>query len=389
MPVTSASWLEDEGATAAWSFWNPGTGAAVKSFWLGCSGLAVLAHVVALASVYLGKVVFDWVGNNFYDTLGGMVLWHCMRVLEQTISGCFVPSVILVAALPILAWRGSFGWRSLIALTLIVSAIGLMADSLGYLPRPGKLADEALELLALAGCWIALPAISLCPPFSRLWKLRLLAGVGIYALLGCILLVGLDHIYDGMVVSWLILFSTAIAGTLFFRNAGKLATLEATATQADIQPLSAATLMELTVLSGALCAAVMYWTSSVDPQRYLVLFCTALAIGIVVPSSCGLSLAGWWRGGNCRWALLLSWLTCGFCFGIASLFLNAWHYNLQWQLLLEPAITATACCGGMLVSLALHLYGMLCIRWLIYCGWSLPAVAADRAARSPGELRTK
>ncbi len=374
MPSTPDDWLEDETSPQGWSFWNPGTGAAVKSFWLGCSGLAVLAHATALASVYVSKVLHSWLLDRLVGSLPIAMLWRSLSAIEQMVCWCLVPSMTLLAALPILCWRGSFGWRCTIALTLIVSVLCFVSDSLGYVPRV-KLVDELNDLSGLISCWLAVPGIFLCPPFNRLWQLRLVAGLGLTVILVSLLLNGLERIPPAMyVVSWLILFPTAIIATLFFRNAGRLATLEKTATEADIQRLSSATLMELMGLAGVLCALIMFWTGSFDLQRVLAPLAVALAVGVTTPFSAGLSLARWWRAGSqhTRRYLFLSWLCCSIIFGAASAFLVDWTYNGSWAIFFSPQIATTAFASGMLGSLALHLYGMLCIGWLKYCGWSLP-----------------
>lgn len=396
--ATTSDWLDaDTSESGAWTVWKTGNRKSLKSFWIGCAGLAVLAHVAPLLTIVAGiwLPIEDIINFFWPEQVSATLVWRIMEACDYLLKACLVPSFVLVCALPILLWRGSLAWRFIVAFLLIGSAFGLCADCIGYLRSLRELRDEGMAALALIACWAALPAIFLCAPFDRHWKLRLVAGLVLIALIGCINLGAMESFPAIVGLVWIAFFASAGLCAIFARNFASITTLEASASQDDIQRTSAGTLLELTMICSLFLVIIPFFSSTLNSNTNWIVVPVVVAsiVGAAVAASV-LMLASALRPSPGRsslirqkWRLLLlilCWLFCSLLFVASTMFLVESKFGARQGILSSPAIWLAGAACGAVSSMALLIYAFVCLKWLQICGWTLDAKPiASRKKKMP------
>ncbi len=368
-------WDESEEASAEPSFLSLRSPAAVRSFWLGCAGLAIICHLSMVAAIIGVDLIDDWIANTFFKMLGGPMLWALIEPHRRIVWYCICPGMILISVTAVLLWRGSLGQRSVVVFPMVVSGAATYMVWMRYFRRSSEYAEPGIALLGVIGCWLALPAIFLLPPFNRIPKLRLIAGVGLILLLACIEIASMQAFpMNRHMLGWLTLFSTGLLCALVARNMRNIVTFEANSDLYQYDKTSSKTMLELMAVCGLVFATVASWRIQVFSNELVANMLVAMVVALAV------SVLSTWA--TCRWLgmsraapipFLLLWIGLGLLFG--SLGSIEMEYRYDWGLfdyagfgdfrLINDFAT------GMVSSLILFGCLSLCGWWLRFCGWKL------------------
>ena len=98
----------------------------VASFWIGCSGLAILSHVAIFLALRLlastqwlvETVVFENVNRNYWGNY-----WEILRGVAVVVNDSMMPCIVIATVVPILFWRGGLGQRFAISLALAITTM--------------------------------------------------------------------------------------------------------------------------------------------------------------------------------------------------------------------------------------------------------------------------
>jgi hypothetical protein len=230
----------------------------VASFWIGCSGLAILSHVTIfltlrlLASTQwlLETVVFENVNRNY---------WEILRGVAVVVNDSLMPCIVIASVIPILFWRGGLGQRFAISLALAITTMNYSLFNIWYL---GMRSQDLQALLAILGCWAMFPILFLFTPIKTI-QLRFIAATCLLILTVCVSvihMIGLRRSYD--VLSWVSLYGAAFLYALIRRNWGNVALLEAGVSSDRIERTSSRTMLEMMIACGLACAVAIYLTKT-------------------------------------------------------------------------------------------------------------------------------
>jgi hypothetical protein len=253
----------------------------VASFWIGCSGLAILAHLaIFLALRILGGLqlfleTFVFANGNDLNSRGNY--WEILRGIAMVFNDSLMPFIVIATVVPILFWRGGLGQRFAVSLAL---AITTMNYSLFNIWDLGLKSQDLQALLAILGCWLMFPILFLCTPIKTA-RLRLVAATCLLVLTVCVSvihLIGLRRSYD--VLSWVSLYGAAFLYALIRRNWGNVAILEAGVLSDSIERTSSRTLLEMMIACSLACAVALYLTKT-ELDRPFWYFAQTSLFGIV------------------------------------------------------------------------------------------------------------
>jgi hypothetical protein len=234
----------------------------VASFWIGCSGLAILSHVAIFLTLRLlastqwlvETVVFENVNRNYWGNY-----WEILRGVAVVVNDSMMPCIVIASVIPILFWRGGLGQRFAISLALAITTMNYSLFNIWYL---GMRSQDLQALLAILGCWAMFPILFLFTPIKTI-QLRFIAATCLLILTVCVSvihMIGLRRSYD--VLSWVSLYGAAFLYALIRRNWGNVALLEAGVSSDRIERTSSRTMLEMMIACGLACAVAIYLTKT-------------------------------------------------------------------------------------------------------------------------------
>jgi hypothetical protein len=234
----------------------------VASFWIGCSGLAILSHVAIFLALRLlastqwlvETVVFENVNRNYWGNY-----WEILRGVAVVVNDSMMPCIVIATVVPILFWRGGLGQRFAISLALAITTMNYSLFNIWYL---GLKSQDLQALLAILGCWAMFPILFLFTPIKTI-QLRFIAATCLLILTVCVSvihMIGLRRSYD--VLSWVSLYGAAFLYALIRRNWGSIAILEAGVSADRIERTSSRTLLEMMIACSLACAVAIYLTKT-------------------------------------------------------------------------------------------------------------------------------
>ena len=338
----------------------------IRSFWVCIAGLAVLAHTAIYFGLQLMPMVNDWLWRQYN------VRWFNppRYVLYLVFSNSFVPCLILATVVPILYWRGGLAHRFVIALTIAVATMNSSIDTRGF-----QVVDRSplLAVLTISGCWAMFPILFLFTPI-RTERLRLVVATCLLVLTVCVSFINMaDLRRSHEFLYWQTLFGSAFIYAILRRNWGKVAMLESSATEVQIERTSSGTLLELMAVCGLASASYMYFSqSSYDrPISYYLQGSLLGVVSILVSMSCMRRFQAW-KLGHIPW-LILFWFVISSLFYMNTLmnFYSQRTFGVSWRALIySPEAIFSAAFSGV-ASLLLLCYLWSLGLWLRLCGWRL------------------
>ncbi len=341
----------------------------IKSFWVGCSGLAVLAILASIGVFTLGKLD-SWLVSHLNIPFG-QSYWNACYGISIVIGATFLPSLVLGALVPVLYWRGGLLQRFAISVVLAVTTMNLTIE---IFEGSRNLRVPVRQLIAILLCWIAMPVLFLRTPINTR-PLRLIVASGLMLLSLCLSIL---HMFSAPrninLLYWEALYGAAFCYALLRRNWGRVAILESGTELEQIERTSSRTLLELMAICGLACAASMYWSTSLYSGVVLQLTqAIVLGIGCVLASMAGIRIVLNWTAIK-FWRLFAIGLFMCLLFGANSVayfaFEDQWGRG-RWRVfsssIFEPLLAISIASG----FASLFYVGFICLVgvWLKWCGW--------------------
>lgn len=338
----------------------------IRSFWVCIAGLAVIAHLAIYFELLFVQTIDDWLGRQY-----SIRFFQPPRyVLHVVFSQSFVPCIILATVVSILYWRGGLAQRFVIALAITVAAMNSSIDSRGV-----PLIDRSplFGLLTISGCWAMFPILFLLTPI-RTERLRLVVATCLLVLTVCVSFINMTDLRRSHeFLYWQTLFGSAFVYAILRRNWGKVAMLESSATEGQIERTSSRTLLELMAVSGLASASYMYFSqSSYDqPISYYLHGALIGVVSVLVFMSCFKRFQAW-KLGHILW-IVLFWFVMSALFHVNTLMSFYGQRSVKISLMsmfISSEAVFTASFSGIASLLILgYLWGVGI--WLKWCGWRL------------------
>ncbi len=341
----------------------------IKSFWVGSSGLAVLAILASVGVFTLGKLD-SWLVSLLNIPLG-QSYWNAGYGLNIVIGSSLIPGLVLGALVPVLYWRGGLLQRFAISVVLAVTTMNLTTE---VFHGSWNLKVPVRQLIAILLCWIAMPVLFLWTPINTR-PLRLIVACGLMLLSLCLSIL---HMMDAPrninLLYWEALYGAAFCYALLRRNWGRVAILESGTELEQIERTSSRTLLELMAVCGLACAASMYWSTSLHSGVVLQLAqAIVLGMGCILVSMAGIRIVLSWKATKI-WKLfaigLFMWLLFGANSAVYFVIDDPWgagNWRTFRSVAFEPMLAIS-----IVSSIASLIYvGFLCLvgMWLRWCGW--------------------
>ena len=341
----------------------------IKSFWVGSSGLAVLAILASVGVFTLGKLD-SWLVSLLNIPLG-QSYWNAGYGLNIVIGSSLIPGLVLGALVPVLYWRGGLLQRFAISVVLAVTTMNLTTE---VFHGSWNLKVPVRQLIAILLCWIAMPVLFLWTPINTR-PLRLIVACGLMLLSLCLSIL---HMMDAPrninLLYWEALYGAAFCYALLRRNWGRVAILESGTELEQIKRTSSRTLLELMAVCGLACAASMYWSTSLHSGVVLQLAqAIVLGMGCILVSMAGIRIVLSWKATKI-WKLfaigLFMWLLFGANSAVYFVIDDPWgagNWRTFRSVAFEPMLAIS-----IVSSIASLIYvGFLCLvgMWLRWCGW--------------------
>ncbi len=342
----------------------------IKSFWVGCSGLAVLAILASIGVFALGSLD-SWL-VSLLNIPFGQSYWNACYGISIVIGSSLIPGLVLGALVPVLYWRGGLLQRFAISVALAVTTMNLTTE---VFHGSWNLKVPVRQLIAILLCWIAMPVLFLWTPINTR-PLRLIVACGLMSLSLCLSILHMISAPRNInLLYWEALYGASFCYALLRRNWGRVSILEAGTKLEQIERTSSRTLLELMAVCGLACAASMYWSTSLYSDVVVQLTqAIVLGVGCVLASMAGIHIVLSWKATKI-WKLLAMGLIMWLLFGANSAVYFAiadqwwWTGNLRifssWTFERMLAIFIAS-------SLASLIYvGFICLVgiWLKWCGW--------------------
>jgi hypothetical protein len=347
----------------------------VASFWIGCSGLAILSHVAIflvlriLAGTQWFLETFVFANGNDRNSRGNY--WEILRGVAVVVNDSLMPCIVIATVVPILFWRGGLGQRFAISLALAITTMNYSLFHFGY---RGLRSQDLQALLAILGCWLVFPILFLCTPIKT-DRLRLIAASCLLILTVCVSvihMIGLRRTYD--VLSWVSLYGAAFLYALVRRNWGNVAILEAGVSSDRIERTSSRTLLEMMIACGLACAVATYLTKT-ELNRPVWFFGQTSLFGIVYVFVSLATIRSVLRWEFKRiWPLILFGFTMYLVIvwnSFSTQYLMVWNrWRNIWQFFDSTAPVTIGL--GALFATAYWMAFLVAIGWWIQrCGWHL------------------
>ena len=341
----------------------------IKSFWVGSSGLAVLAILASVGVFTLGKLD-SWLVSLLNIPLG-QSYWNACYGINIVIGSSLIPGLVLGALVPVLYWRGGLLQRFAISVVLAVTTMNLTTE---VFHGSWNLKVPVRQLIAILLCWIAMPVLFLWTPINTR-PLRLIVACGLMLLSLCLSIL---HMMDAPrninLLYWEALYGAAFCYALLRRNWGRVAILESGTELEQIERTSSRTLLELMAVCGLACAASMYWSTSLHSGVVLQLAqAIVLGMGCILVSMAGIRIVLSWKATQI-WKLfaigLFMWLLFAANSSVYFAINDPWGTG-NWRIFrpgafeLMLAISIVSSIASLIYVVFLCLVGM----WLKWCGW--------------------
>lgn len=361
----------------------------VASFWIGCSGLAILSHVAIFLALRLlastqwlvETVVFENVNRNYWGNY-----WEILRGISMVVNDSLMPCIVIATVVPILFWRGGLGQRFAISMALAVTTMNYSLFHFGY---RGLKSQDPQALLAILGCWLMFPILFLCTPVKTA-SLRFVVATCLLMLTVCVSVIhmtGLRRNYD--VLSWVSLYGAAFLYALIRRNWRNVAILEAGVSSDRIERTSSRTLLEMMIACSLACAVAMYLTKAeLNRPLWLLGQSSLFAVVYVFVSLATIrSVLRWER--KKIWLFMLGGLLVSFLMvwnNFSNQYLASWNrWRTIWQYFDSTApvtiglsaMFATAYWMAFLSSLGW---------WLRRCGWHIAEERSELPVSSQRDI---
>ena len=343
----------------------------ITSFWIGCSGLAILSHVAIFLALRI-LAGTQWILETFVFANGnGRNYWEILRGVAVVVNDSLMPCIVIATVVPILFWRGGLGQRFAISLAVAITTMNYSLFQFGY---RGLRSQDLQALLAILGCWLMFPFLFLFTPLKTA-QLRFVVAACLLILTVCVSvihMIGLRRNYD--VLLWVSLDGAAFLYALIRRNWGNVAILEAGVSSDRIERTSSRTLLEMMIACSLACAVAMYLTKT-ELNRPVWFFGQTSLFGIVyvfVSLATIRSILHWEF--KRIWSLILFGLTMYVAIVWNSfstqylLVWNRWGNISQFFMSTTPVVIAL----GSLIATAYWMAFLFCIGlWLERCKWTM------------------
>lgn len=330
--------------------------ASIKSFWIGCVGLALLAFV--------GALFFNATYSGLVEWLDRRQSWRFGYVRFLLLSNFILPSLVMVSVVPILYWRGGLGTRFAVSLAVAITAMNIVNEPIWDIFSSGsKSLERWIRVGQVSFCWIMLPILFLWTPI-RTRPLRLLTGGGFMLLAYCISILPMHGIPDaGNVFCWQALYGAGFCLSILRRHWGSFAVLEASITNDQVSRTSSRSLLELMAISALCIVVTTFWSEGFYRRdNSLPLIAMSAVQGLLVSILCSYYVQTVLNRRNHRWLLLGAiWIgvESAFCISVRLIGLSTRTPFSFIDMLLLTALGSTA--------ITLHL--AICVMWLNRCGW--------------------
>ena len=350
----------------------------IKSFWIGCTGLALLAHVAIFLTQTMTQSVILWLTEKVFKLAKGPVLWQSRSYLFGVSRESLIPCLVVAAVVPILYWRGGLGQRFSISVILAITTMNLSASHRWH----GVSSSEFQGLCAIVGCWLMFPVLFLLTPINTP-RLRLIVASCLLILTVCVSVIHMMDLRRSFeLMYWESFYGAALIYALIRRNWGRVAILEAAATDEQVERTSSRTLLELMAVCGLGCAAAMYWSES-SYTRSALYFVQASVLGIasVVVSMASVRIVLTWKLAKV-WVLvplsLIMWVLITSNSSLIAVY-NGRGGVVNWSLWLQSTQFFMIAVGASFASME-FVFFLVCIgTWLRICGWQVH----DRSVSEP------
>lgn len=344
----------------------------IKSFWIGCSGLAVLAIVASIGAFALAQLD-NWLVSFLY-TAYGQGFWNACYGIKVVIAASLIPGLVLGALVPVLYWRGGLLQRFAISFVLAVTTMNLTIE---VSQGAWNAKVPVLQLIAILLCWLAMPILFLWTPINTR-PLRLIVASVLMLLSLCLSIL---HMFSAPhninLLYWEALYGASFCYALLRRNWGRVAILEAGTKCEQIERTSSRTLLELMAVCGLACAASMYWSTSLHIGAVLQLVqAIVLGIGCILVSMAGICTVLSWKASK-SWRLFALWLLIWLLFGVNSAVYFAiddpWGTG-NWRIFRTGTFDSFLAIFVASSIASLATVGHICAVgiWLRWCGWRTP-----------------
>ena len=241
----------------------------IKSFWVCCSGLAVLAILASVGVISIAKndIEFSTHFSSFWEFQNSQVLWMAVSGVHAVIRASLIPGIVLGALVPILYWRGGLMQRFAISVVIAVTTMNLTTGHMGA----WGVKVPIRQVIAILLCWMVMPAIFLWTPIKTR-NLRLIVASCLLVLTLCLSILHMFEAPENInYLYWESLYGAAFGYALIRRNWGRVAILESATQGEQIERTSTRTLLELMTVCGLACAVSMYWSTSLNLGTFIQL----------------------------------------------------------------------------------------------------------------------
>jgi len=346
----------------------------IKSFWVCCSGLAVLAVLASVGAFSITKFEHELstLLSSFWKIQNNQVLWMAFSGVHAVFRASLIPSIVLGALVPILYWRGGLMQRFAISVAIAVTTMNLTTGHMGQ----WGVKVPIRQVIAILLCWMAMPAIFLWTPI----KTRNLRMIVASCLLVLTLCLSILHMFEAPkninYLYWESLYGAAFSYALIRRNWGRVAILESASRGDQIERTSTRTLLELMTVCGLACAASMYWSTSLNLGVFIQLGQAAVfGIACILASMACIRLVLHRSGKVIRkifaLGLLMNLLFCANSCVYFAVF-DPWGTG-NWRnlgfLVSSNEVSFAICITSFFASIAYIGFMIVVGCWLKWCGW--------------------
>jgi hypothetical protein len=254
----------------------------IRSFWIGVAGLAVIAHVAIFLELLAMNAIDKWYWKFLSSLQGQQWVFDLFSSMHYVTSKSLLPCICLATVTPILYWRGGLLQRFALSLAIVVATMNSSAFRWAW----GNSDHHPIVLLiSLVTCWIMFPILFLFTPI-RTKNLRLIVATCLLILTVCASFITMAGLRSGNeFLHWQSFFGLAFLYAILRRNWGKVAIIESSATDEQIERTSSGTLLELMVVWGLASASYLYFSQSQDRSAILYYFLSSV-LGLVCLLAC-------------------------------------------------------------------------------------------------------
>ncbi len=349
---------------------------AVRNFWIGCAGLAILGQLVSAGLVTAVAFLDTYFRYLTWQLLGGQTVWAFTELHALTLS-CFVtPSIVLIAINPVLLWREGLVLRTAIACSIALTSLAMIIGWLHSSYRIDKLPLLIPGLATSVACWLAIPIVLCWPKFRKFPLARCAVFAALTLLIVCVQLrLMVRFAFSTWVASWVTILVCGFAYSLAVRTWSSWATFESSGLEDKVERTSSRTLMELMVvcavgITGSAAAASLVVT---DWRWMSVSWSGIILMGgltaITLTSFSTLWLRATLNDIHWPWLTRIGWfILLGICLGgigWSDIMFSPRGRLSPMQLFVNAIVTALT------ASAVVVAFNWICGIWLKYCHWRM------------------